>query len=100
MPAIEVSPVVSFEERTVVFEVEMIPVVAIPGRIVIVGISGEIGFTDSRSGIVTFRVNRCRCRRISGTVDKGRGSDCDPGRRYPEAEVCVYKYLGITFGSD
>ncbi len=100
MPAMEVSPVVSFKERTVVFEIEPIPVVPVPGRIVIVGVSGEIGFTDSRRGIVTIRVNRCGCRRIGGTVNNGRGSDYDAGGRYPEAEVCAYKDLSITFCSD
>jgi hypothetical protein len=54
---IEISPVVSFEERTVVFKVETIPVVAVPGRIVIIGIAWEIGFDHRRSGIVSACVN-------------------------------------------
>jgi hypothetical protein len=48
---VEVSPVVSFEERTVVCEVETIMVVTVPGRIVIISVSGEIRFTNSRSDI-------------------------------------------------
>ena len=54
---IEISPVVSFEERTIVFEVETIAVVTVPGRVVIVGIAGEIGFDHCGSGIVSACVN-------------------------------------------
>ena len=99
MTAMEVSPVVSFKERTVVFEIEAVPVVTVPGRIVIVGISGEIGFTDRRSSIITVRIDRRG--RISGTVDNGCGS-CynDTGNRNPESDVCTNEYLGITFSSD
>lgn len=99
MTTIEVPSVVSFKEGTVVFEVETVPVVTVPGRVVIIGISGEIGFTNCGSGIVAIRIDRCG--RISGTVNNGcRNSNYDPGSRYPEAEVCIYEYLGITFGSD
>jgi hypothetical protein len=54
---VEISPMVPFEERTVVFEVETIPVVAVPGRIVIISISGEIGFTNGWSGIVSAHID-------------------------------------------
>jgi hypothetical protein len=50
---IEISPVVSFEERAVVIEVETIPVVTVPGRIIIISIAGEIGFKHRGSGIVS-----------------------------------------------
>jgi hypothetical protein len=55
---VKISPVVSFEERTIVFEVETIPVVTVPGRIVIISIAGEIGFTDGWGRIVSACVNR------------------------------------------
>jgi hypothetical protein len=100
MTTIEVAPVVSFKQRTVVFEVETISVVTVPGRIVIIGISGEIGFTNRRSGIITVCVNRCGCGRICGTVNNGCGSYHDTGNRNPESDVCANEYLGITFSSD
>jgi hypothetical protein len=100
MTAVKVGPVVSFKERTVVFEVETIPVVTIPGRVVIVGITGEIGFTNSRSGIIAIGINRYGCGRIGGTVNNGCGSDHDTGGRNPKSYVCTDEYLGITFGSD
>jgi len=98
MTAIEVSPVVPFKERTVVFEVKTIPVVAVPGRIIIVGVSGEVGFYDSRSGKIAICINRRRCGRIGGTVNNG--SDNDPGCGNPEADVCANEYLGTCLGSD
>ena len=73
----EISPVVSFEERTIVFEVETIPVVTVPGRIVVVRVSGEIGFTDGGGRIVSARVYR------SGSNVAGinyRRMDIDPWR--------------------
>ena len=99
MVATEVGPVISFKERMVVLEVETVPVMTIPGRIVIVGISGEISFTDRGSCIITVCINRCG--RISGTVDNGCGS-CynDTGNRNPEPGVCANEYLGITFSSN
>ena len=99
MTAMEIGPVVSFKERTVVFEVETVPVVTVPCRILIVGISGEIGFTDRRSGIITVCINWCG--RISRTVNNGCGC-CynDMGNRNPEPDVCADEYLGITFSSD
>jgi len=51
--AVEISPVVSFEDRTIVFEVYAIPEVTVPGGIIIVDISGIVGFTDFRVGIIT-----------------------------------------------
>ena len=55
---IEISPVVSFEVRTVVFEVETIPVVTVPGRIVIISIAGEIRFKDGGGRIVSACIYR------------------------------------------
>jgi hypothetical protein len=105
MTTIEVASVVSFKERTVVVEVETVPVVAVPGRVVIVGISGEIGFANGGSGIIAIRIYRCG--RISGTVnnwcgsDNRVGSDVDAtGSRNTETEVGTYEYLRIAFSSD
>jgi hypothetical protein len=100
MTTIKVAPMVSFKQRTVVFEVETISVVTVPCRVVIIGVSGEIGFTDCRSGIITVCINRCGCGRISGTVNDGCGSYHDTGSRNPESDVCANEYLGITFSSD
>ena len=99
MTTIKVGPVVSFKQRTVVFEVETIPVVTVPGRVVIIGVSGELGFTDRRSGIITVCINRCG--RISLTVNNRCGC-CynDTGNRNPESDVCANEYLGIAFSSD
>jgi hypothetical protein len=55
---VEIGPVVSFEERTIVFEVETIPIVTVPGRVVIVSIAGKIGFTDGWGCIVSACVYR------------------------------------------
>jgi hypothetical protein len=107
MTAIKVGPVVPFKERTIVREVETIPVVTVPGRVVIISVPGEFGFANCGSGIITIRINRCGCGRIGGTVTNGGGSDNDPGCGYiepgrgnPEADVCAYEHLCITPGSD
>jgi hypothetical protein len=101
MTTIKVGPVVSFKERTVVLKVETVPVVTIPGRVVIISVPGELGFTDSRSGIITIRINRCRGGRIGPTINNGcRGGYIEPGSGNPETDVCAYKYLRITLGSD
>jgi hypothetical protein len=94
---VEISPMVSFEERTIVFEVETIPVVPVPGRIIIISIAGEFGFTDSGGCIVSTLVYR------SGSVCAGinhRRSDIDPGCGYAKTYAGADKNLGITFGSD
>jgi hypothetical protein len=94
---VEISPMVPFEERTIVFEVETIPVVPVPGRIIIISIAGEFGFTDSGGCIVSTLVYR------SGSVCAGindRRSDIDPGCGYAKTYAGADKNLGITFGSD
>ena len=90
MTAIKVGPVVSFKERTIVFEVETVPVVTIPGRVVIISVPGELGFTDSGSGIITICINRCRSG--CGYIEPGGGDS--------ETDMCAYKDLCITLGSD
>jgi hypothetical protein len=100
MTTIKVGPVVSFKQRAVVFEVETISVVTAPCRVAIIGVSGEFGFTDRRSGIITVCIDRCGCERICGAVNNGCGSYHDTGNRNPESDVCANEYLGITFSSD
>lgn len=103
--AIEVVPVVSFEIGAIVFEVEAVAIVAVPGGVVIVGVAGEFGLADGRSCIVSTLVHRGGFinggRFINGSrfVNRGR-CDIYPGARDTEADVRVYKNLGITFGSD
>jgi hypothetical protein len=95
--AIEIRSMVSFEERTIVFEVETIPVVAVPGRIVVVCVSGEIGFTDSRGRIVSACVYR------SGSdiaCINNRRMNIDSWRGYAKTYAGADENLGITFGSD
>jgi hypothetical protein len=83
---IEISPVVSFEERTVVFEVETIPVVTVPCRIVIISIAWEIRF------IATINYG-CRS-------DKGPANNGEPDTYTPEPDTRAHINLRITFGSD
>jgi hypothetical protein len=93
----EISPVVPFEERTIVFEVEPIPVMPVPGRVVIISIAGEVGFADSRGCIVSVCVYR------SGSICTGiydRGGDIYPWCGYAKTYAGSDKNLGITFGSD
>ena len=88
-----ICPMVSFEKGAIVFEVEPVPVVAVPGGIVIIGISGEIGFTDGRCGIISAGVYG------SGGIISGCG-DVDPGSGNTETDMRTYEYLCGTFGSD
>jgi hypothetical protein len=95
--AVEIGPVVSFEERTIVFKVEPIPVVPVPGRVVIISIAGEFGFANSGCCIVSACVNR------SGSVCTGiydRRGDIYPWCGYAKTYAGSDKNLGITFGSD
>ena len=87
--AVEIGPVISFKPGTIVFEVDAVAIVAAPGRVVIISVPGEIGFTDCGSGIIAIRINRCGCGRIGGTVNNGGWSDNDPGCRNPETDVCA-----------
>jgi hypothetical protein len=99
---IEISPVVSFEERTVVFKVETIPVVTVPGRIVIIGIAGEIGFKHRGSGIVSACVNRSGIPAINYGCgsDKGPTNNREPDAYTSESNSGADIYLGIAFGAD
>ena len=84
---VKICPMVSFESGAIVFEVEPIPVVAVPGGVVIIGVSGEIGFTDGRFGIISAGVYGC-------------GGDVDPGSGNTETYMRTYEYLCGAFGSD
>lgn len=105
---VEISPMVSFKERTVVFEVETIPKVTVPGRVVVVRISGEfIVVDDCRCWCIDRSVDR-RGGNISAAVDD-RAVEIRPviDRESDSyvANSCVTKtgadiYLGIAFGSD
>ena len=96
-PMIEVSGVVSVEERAIVCEIDPVAKVTIPGRIIIIGISGEIGFDDGRSGVIAICINR------SGCIDNGcgdRGADINAGCGYTETYMRTDDYLRITFAGD
>jgi len=88
---IEISPVVSFEERTIVCEVETIPVVTVPCRIVIISIAWEIRFEDGGGCIISA----CEYR-----SDKGPANNGEPDTYTPEPDTRAHINLSITFGSD
>jgi hypothetical protein len=83
---IEVSGMISIEERTIVLEIDPVAIVTAPGRIVIISISGEIGFDDGGSGIVA----------------RGgyRRTNVNPGGRNTETNMRADEYLRIAFSSD
>ena len=98
---VEIGGVVSVEDRAIVFEIDPVAIVTTPGRIIIVGISGEFRFTDCRGGIVTPGINRSGSR----SIDNGCGScvcrthiNVRNGDAY--ADVCSYEDLRITFAGD
>jgi hypothetical protein len=101
---IEISPVVSFKERTVVFEIETIPVVTVPGRIVIISIAGEIRFKNARGRIVSASVYRSgsdiAAINYGRRSDKGPANNGEPDTCMPESDAGADINLGITFGSD
>ena len=82
--AIEIGSVVSCEEGPVVLVVNKVTEVAIPGRVVIIGKPGEIGFTDDfRSAHICILINDGGwCRR-----------NIHPRSGYTKTDTCVYVYL-------
>jgi len=101
--AIEIGPVVSFEIWPVVGEVNAVAVVTVPGWIVIIGISGEIGLACGGRCIVAAVIFRRGGRRIGITVNNGGGNGGgynDSRSGNPEADAGAYVYLGIAFGRD
>ena len=91
---VKICPMVSFEYRAIVFEVEPVAIVAVPGGVVIIGVSGEIGFAGRGSGIISAGVYGC------GWIISGCGGDVYPGSGDTETYMRTYEYLGGTFGSD
>lgn len=103
--AVEISPMISLEEGTVVFEVYAIPEVTIPGGIVIIYVSGEFGFTDLRIGIIAAVIHGCRLRisRVGLRVNRlllidyrrshWRRADIDPRTGDTESDVRINIYL-------
>lgn len=107
-PTVEIGPVIPFEDRTIVFEIETIPVVTVPGRVVIIGIAGEVGFAGSGGCIVSVRIYGSGSDIAS--VNYGCGSDKGPANNgEPDTDMCESDAganagadinLGITFTSD
>jgi hypothetical protein len=101
---IEICGVISVESATIVFEIDPVMIVTIPGRIIVVSIARELCFDHSRSGIVPPCINRSgsnisRSGRIySGCRDSG--SYINSGSRNPETNMRAYEYLRIAFSSD
>ena len=94
---VEVSPVVSFKGRAIVFKVEPITIVPIPCGVIIISVAGEISFDDVRSGIIAICIDRGRsiynrCRYGGPYINLGGG--------YPETDPGADEYLSITFGSN
>ena len=91
---VKIGSVISFKPGTIVFEVDMVTVVAVPGRVVIINIAGEFGFTNLRGGIIPTTVLRCLfgvywCRL---GVNRSR-CDIHPGTGDTETDMGIYIYL-------
>jgi hypothetical protein len=109
---VEIGAVVPFENGAVVLEVYAIPVVTVPGGVIIIDVSREIGFAHSGVGVIAaiidwrrLFINGCRL-----CVDRllliyyrrrHRRSDyVDPPAGYAKSNMCIYIDLGVAFGSD
>ena len=98
-PMIEISGVVSVEEGAIVFKINPVVKVTIPGRIIIICIAGEICFVNGGSGIVAIRIDRSGCRCIdNGCGD--RGADINVGNRNTDTNMRTDDYLRIAFAGD
>jgi hypothetical protein len=89
---VEVGGMVSVKEGAIVFEIDPVAIVTTPGRIIIVGISGEFCLTHRRGGIVTPGIRR------SGCIDNGCGSRVgrtyiDVRNGYAYSDVCTDENL-------
>jgi hypothetical protein len=95
---VEITCMLSFEKRAVVLIVEMVAEVAIPCRVVIISISGELIFVYY-GWCIFILIDRGRSifilvdRRFILVNDRGRRSDIYPGGREPETDACIYIYL-------
>jgi len=56
--AIEIGSVVSFKPGTIVLEVDPVAVVTGPGRVVVIDITGVLGFTNFGGGIIAAAISR------------------------------------------
>ena len=94
---VEICGMVSIEERAIVFEIDPVAIVTGRGRVVIIGIAGEICFAYGGSGIVASGINRC------WGVDYGGGDGgayINPGSGYAETDMRTDDYLRIAFAGD
>jgi len=88
---IEIGGVVSVKERAIVFKVEPVMVVPVPGGVIIISIAGKVGFAYCGGGIIATCIdNGCRY----------GGSYINPGGWNAEANTGADKYLSITFSSN
>jgi len=94
---IEIGGVFSVKEGAIVFKVDPITVVTVPGGVIIISIPGEICFDDIRSSIITTCIDRGRC--IDNRCSDG-SSYINPGCGHPETNMRADEYLRITFSSD
>lgn len=94
---IEIGGMVSVKERAIVFKVEPVTVVPVPGGVIIISVAGKICFDDIRSGIIATCIDRGR--RIDNGCRYG-GSYINPGSGHPETDTGADEYLSITFGSN
>jgi len=99
--AVEIFPVVSHEIGAIVFEVTPVPIVATPCRVVIIDITGELGFTNGRRGIISAFIYRGRLFINGGRflIDRSRsgvnGGRCNihPRTRDTKTDVGIYIHL-------
>ena len=106
--AVEIGAMFSLEERTIVGIIQPVAIVAVPGRIVIINISGEIIFIDilvisilvHRSGRIAIIVYGCGLIYRSCLINDGCGCyiggcgvNVHPCAGNTETDMCVDKYL-------
>jgi hypothetical protein len=95
----------SFEEGTVVFIVELVAVMALPCRVSIICIPGEFVFISYRSGSIAVLANGGRGGLVRVLVNNSRGGGRYGNGRYingtmAKADASAYIYLGVAFRSD
>jgi hypothetical protein len=94
---IEIGGMVSVKERAIVFKVEPVTVVSVPGGVIIISIAGKFCFDNIRGGIIATCIDR------GGSIDnrcRDGGSYINPGGRHPETDTGADEYLSITFRSN
>jgi hypothetical protein len=110
--AVEIAGISPFKERAVMGVVPVIPIVAVPGREVVIRIPGELVFIDHAIAAgITVRVDICALvvigflvrfliDRRRRSVDHGRRRYINAGPAEGEPEMRVYIYLCIAFFGD